>query len=1465
MAIDAGSIYSAVRVRLDKLKGDVKSVETLLDQIGASSEKNAQQTQDSFESAFDATKLAGVAAFAAITLAIKQSIKVAGDYEQSIANVQSVVMGSAEVFDALNETAKRAGETTRFTASQAADALYNLAQGGLTAKESIDALDGVLMLAGATQSGLAESSALMVATLNQYSLEANQASRISNVFAASISSSMATMDKLTSGMRQAGPIASALGLSLEETVSALNAMFDAGYQGEQAGTALRSMLAFLASETDPTVRKLMDLGLTFEQINPAANSFADVIDNIAKSGADAGEIMDAFGIRAGAQMLTLLRNGKEGLKEYEGAITDTETATEMYIIQNETLQGSLYRLKSAAQSAQIEFVEEFTPVMRTFLELLTKITIHVAGLPGPLKIFFGVLLAGVPTVLALTKAFTALSAAMAGAAGPIGWVVAGVAAVTAGISALAPKLKELDAKKTEKEFGDLAEEFGITAEEMKKLQRQADNTNLSVQDYFDLVHVLNLSTTAANQLSQIMNRLELIFRDGEIFDYFDSWAEGLGITAEQMAKILLASNAIRDADREVLEGIVATAEAERALAEEQANRAKTEEEHMLELKRDLVKSRNEQIRGMQAEGEEQQKLFDIYDATLAEIDRKQQLGVVTEKEALEEKKKASDALIKALLAQETRWTNNNQAIRDAVATGKEYAAGVKEIEDAEKADKEAAEARLAALEELAEEQQRAQEQLEELGATEREMVEIQRQRRLATIDASIADEEAKQAATEAVNAYYDSYIDLLDSQKQLAADTSVKQAIEEQRRLLEELGKTQIELLNIRREREKEEARASGAEQTLIDQRIAQIDEYYDALVAEENHRTLLKQEEERAREMERQAIEAQRLQEAQEKMSLSYRQRLEEIGKEELELIEIRRNRAIESARAAGGEQEAIEATIDSINAYHDALADETKAEIARQLHEEEIARLEREAAERQRLADQQEKEAISYRQRTEDIGKSELELLDIQRRRAIEGAKGNEDLIKSIDDYYDALVDQSKAETARKLHDEEIARLDREAKERQRVIDQQEKETISYQQRAEDIGKSEMELIELQRERALRGIENNEALTNSINEYYDALADQSRAKEAAEAERERQRLAEEQQALDDVQIASAEDYREKLEDLHATEKELIELQRRRAIAAAEASGASADAIALNVEAINEYYDALRDTEPEKDAVEKTKKMASEIKGIWDGLSSSIASLFSALYADRLDNLERELDAELQAAGLADKTAKEKAEQALKESRERNEEEISLIEARLAAALDAGDEQSAILLRQQMEEAQAAHEEVEREKQKAIEKAQIEEEYAERRKQLQFEAAMVSWRIQMAQAVADAAMLALSGFLTKPFIPAGLAAGALATAQGAIQIAAVTAAKPKLATGGIVLPRAGGTDVTLAENAYPELALNAGPSGQELMAMFAQQIVDHMPGPGGGTIIVNLQVDRKTLSTIVVDDINNGRVRLNR
>lgn len=1196
MAIDAGSIYSSVRVKLDQLKGDVKSVETLLDQIGHSSQTNADKSEQAFTSSFNATKLAGVAAFAAITVAMKQSIKVAGDYEQSIANVQSVVMGTDEVFQNLSEAAKEAGETTRFTASQAADALYDLASGGMSAEESIASLNGVLMLAGATQSTLSEAAQITVATLNQYNLAAEESTRISNVFAASIANSMANMDKLTAGMRQVGPVASAMGLSLEETVGALSALYDAGFQGEQAGTALRAILASVASEADPTTKKLMEMGLTFDQINPAANSFADVVQNIADAGLTAGDVMNAFGTRAGAQMLALLNQGKAGLQEYERAVTGTSTASEMYAIQNDTLAGSLDRLKSAAESAQIEFVEEFTPVMRAFLGLLTDITIKVADLPGPLKVFFGVLLAGVPVVFALTKGLAALKLAFVAASGPVGWVVAAVAAAAGGFSYLKTKMDEIETEKTNRDFGELAETLGITAEKLKELTEEAQNFGLELTEFDNLVAILGLSNDQLELLQFMLNQAAM--SGGHVTEYIGRWAEVLGISAEALMRVLVASDMVNEADKAYINTLLGTIALEKKRVEEREGSSDTELE-LLNKEKKAQKDRNaERLAGLKAEGEEQKALFDVYDATLSEIDRKVKLGVLTEKEGLEEKKKASDKLIKSLLEQETQYLSNDKAIMGAVATGNAYKQSAEDIEAADKAAEKAAEERKQALEDLAKQTLDNKQKTEELGKSDIEIAELQRDRELALIDAIKAetDEEikARDAARAGVVAYYDAYIALQKAKENQTAEEKAKEKLTE--------------------------------------------------------------------------------------------------------------------------------------------------------------------------------------YQQKLEETGKSEIELLQVQKRRSLEEAKGNKELEESITAYYDALIDEKK------------------------------------NKQVEDNAKA-------------------------------------------------------QKKLDDEQIAKTTEYQQKLEDMGKTELELIEIQRKRAIAAALASGASASEINNNIAAINAYYDALEETTAEDAAIAKTKKMAQDIKGIWDNLSGSLASLFSAIYDDKLDALEDQLKAELEAAGLQEKSASELAEAELTEARKQNTEEIALIQKRLDAATEAGDAQAAMLIQQQLDEANARAADIEAEKQAAVDKAKIEEDYEKRRAKIQFDSAMVQWKLQMAQAVADAAMLALNGFLTKPFIPAGLIAGGVATAQGALQVAAVTMAKPKLATGGIVLPRQGGRDVTLAENGYAEMALNSGPSGQEMMGMFAQQIVDKMRGVENmsNSITVNVQVDRKTLSTLVVDDINNGRVRLER
>ncbi len=151
-----------------------------------------------------------------------------------MANAASVSGATAEEFERMKEVAREMGKSTVFSASEAADAMYYMASAGYKAEQMGEALKPILDLAAATQSDVAFSTDTVIATLNQFGLGAQDAGRVTNVFAAAIGNSQATLDKLSYSMRYVGPVANSLGYSIEQTTAALGLLYNAGFQGEQA-------------------------------------------------------------------------------------------------------------------------------------------------------------------------------------------------------------------------------------------------------------------------------------------------------------------------------------------------------------------------------------------------------------------------------------------------------------------------------------------------------------------------------------------------------------------------------------------------------------------------------------------------------------------------------------------------------------------------------------------------------------------------------------------------------------------------------------------------------------------------------------------------------------------------------------------------------------------------------------------------------------------------------------------------------------------------------------------------------------------------------------------------------------------------------------------------------------------------------------------------------------------------------
>ncbi len=365
---------AVIRNLVVKISADISSLSKGLQ----SAQKHIQKVSSTFTKA--GTKLTASITAPLIALG-STAVNVSQKFEQSMANAASVAGATGEELARMTALAREMGSKTVFSASDAADALYYMASAGYKVDQMADSIQATLNLASATQSDLAFTTNTVIATLNQFGLEANQAERVTNVFAAAIGNSMANMEKLSTSMGYVGPVANSLGYEIEEVTGALSVLYNAGYDGSTAGTALRQVLVSLMNPTSAALGVFEELGLSFEDVNPATNDLATIIDKLGAAGMDTSQAMKVFGARAGPGMLTLLSAGGDAVRDMTESITGTNKATEMADTQLNTLQGQLKLLKSELEEIAISFGDVLIPMIRQFIQkYISPLTAKLMGL-----------------------------------------------------------------------------------------------------------------------------------------------------------------------------------------------------------------------------------------------------------------------------------------------------------------------------------------------------------------------------------------------------------------------------------------------------------------------------------------------------------------------------------------------------------------------------------------------------------------------------------------------------------------------------------------------------------------------------------------------------------------------------------------------------------------------------------------------------------------------------------------------------------------------------------------------------------------------------------------------------------------------------------------------------------------------------------------------------------------------------
>jgi TP901 family phage tail tape measure protein len=319
-----------------------------------------------------ATVTLPLVAITATAATIRGTITATHAFETSMLRVKALTGATGETFERLETQAAFLGETTQFSASQAADAMTFLAQAGLNAEQILGAMPDTLNLAAASQIQLAEAADITTNILAGYGLEVSDLARVNDVLVNAITTTNTSMIELGEAMKTVAPVASQLEIPIEETTAALGLLANAGIKGEAGGTALRNALVRLLDPSAEVTETIDRLGLHFTDAQGNVKGFSEIMAELERTGADAGEIVKIFGVRAGPAMLALLEQGSSALDTQTDRLREQGSAARIAEMQMSGLDGAWKKLKSALEGMFLAIGEKFLKAATATINAITE-------------------------------------------------------------------------------------------------------------------------------------------------------------------------------------------------------------------------------------------------------------------------------------------------------------------------------------------------------------------------------------------------------------------------------------------------------------------------------------------------------------------------------------------------------------------------------------------------------------------------------------------------------------------------------------------------------------------------------------------------------------------------------------------------------------------------------------------------------------------------------------------------------------------------------------------------------------------------------------------------------------------------------------------------------------------------------------------------------------------------------------
>lgn len=381
------SVTGAFGAMADRGRAMVSSVGGYFRDLGNEARtlaKNILSNRDALDHIATGAALGGAALTAGFGYAVKQY----ADFDKAMSQVQAATHETAGNMEKLRTAAMKAGADTKYSGSEAANGIEELAKAGVETKDILGGgLSGALSLAAAGNIEVGEAAELAATAMTQFGLKGSDIGHVADLLAAGAGKAQGSVGDLGYALKQSGLVAAQTGLSIEETTGTLAAFASAGLVGSDAGTSFKVMLQKLQNPSKEAAGLMAEYGISlynaegkFKGITAVAGDLKRGLENLTPAQRDAA-LATIFGSDAVRAANVLYTQGQEGIQGWIDKTNDAGYAASTAAIQQNNLAGDIEKLGGAIDTIILSSSGGLSDFFRGLVQMATGLLDFMGKLP----------------------------------------------------------------------------------------------------------------------------------------------------------------------------------------------------------------------------------------------------------------------------------------------------------------------------------------------------------------------------------------------------------------------------------------------------------------------------------------------------------------------------------------------------------------------------------------------------------------------------------------------------------------------------------------------------------------------------------------------------------------------------------------------------------------------------------------------------------------------------------------------------------------------------------------------------------------------------------------------------------------------------------------------------------------------------------------------------------------------------